>query len=171
MAVKTYKLTSDALKYIGKNDEYKFRLGFSKTLEDGKILICSQRRCPVISLKKDMKISTSNEFAQLNIEKFILPFKSKRNSEGCDYMSMVFEEYLDDSLDADNTLDLDPFFIIDDSMYINKSNNLEDDKEKNNKEENGSIKNSLKDKSKSRLSAEFSVSESRPKNSFKNTKR
>ena len=91
--MKRYKL-SDEAKRFARGPVFMFRVAFSK--QDGTTMtVCSQKKCPIIHLPIDTEITTSDRMAQLSIENFILPDRTKRNGQNISGSnSMAFVEVL-----------------------------------------------------------------------------
>lgn len=105
MAIKKYRVTPKAAPFL-RGGDFSFRVRFSQPQSGGGIKILSKDKCPILTVKQQGVVQTSNEVAQRMIENFKVPTITRRNNVGFED-GAIFEEY-SGPLDAD--LNLDPIF-------------------------------------------------------------
>ncbi len=83
MPAKRYKLQPHAAPFArplaGGGPAFRFRVRFGQPLSGGRTRVCRLSKCPIIMMRLNQVIETSNEVAQFFLENFTAPNKTKRN--------------------------------------------------------------------------------------------
>lgn len=82
MAKKYYQVNSTVVAPFVQEGLFRFRVGFERDLGDGTKQLCNQRKCPILSVEgTDGCVATSNPYAQIMLENFMTPDRSRRNGD------------------------------------------------------------------------------------------